>query len=86
MQKIIETIKINITANPSNMFFNPKKTIRMADNHSKVGNSYIRTSDEMYLLRSQVVWPMSQWCVKKMMKLKIRLETEEWVYEEHELM
>jgi hypothetical protein len=23
---------------------------------------------------------------EKMMKLKIRLETEEWVYEEHELM
>ena len=25
-----------------------------------------------------------QWCVN-MMKLKIRLETDEWVYEEHEL-
>ena len=58
----------------------------MADNQSKVGNSYIRIDYETDSLRSQVVWPMGQWCVKKMMKLKIRLETEEWVYEEHELM
>ena len=28
---------------------------------------------------------MSRWCVIEMMKLKIRLETEEWVYEEHEM-
>jgi hypothetical protein len=58
----------------------------MADNRSKVGNSYIMIYYEMYLLRSQVVWPMSLVVCEKMMKLKIRLETEEWVYEEHELM
>jgi hypothetical protein len=28
---------------------------------------------------------LSRWCVTEMMKLKIRLETEEWVYEEHEM-
>ncbi len=27
MQKIIQTNKINIVANPRNMFFNPKKTM-----------------------------------------------------------
>ena len=58
----------------------------MAANRSKVGNSYIMIYYEMYLLRSQVVWPMSLVVCEKMMKLKIRLETEEWVYEEHELM
>ena len=26
-----------------------------------------------------------RWCVFEMMKLKIRLETDEWVYEEHEM-
>ena len=28
---------------------------------------------------------LSRRCVTEMMKLKIRLETEEWVYEEHEM-
>ena len=31
----------------------------MADNRSKLGNSYIRIDYEIYILRSQVVWPMS---------------------------
>jgi hypothetical protein len=25
------------------------------------------------------------WCVRIMMKLKVRIETDEWIYEEHEV-
>ena len=35
--------------------------------------------------RKGASWCLSRWCVTEMMKLKIRLETEEWVYEEHEM-
>ncbi len=26
-----------------------------------------------------------RWCVFAMMKLKVRIETDEWIYEEHEM-
>ena len=35
---------------------------------------------ETYPLR-YVVW----WCVRIMMKLKVRIETDEWIYEENEV-
>ena len=28
--------------------------------------------------------PTGRWCVFAMMKLKVRIETDEWIYEEHE--
>lgn len=29
--------------------------------------------------------PTGRWCVFAMMKLKVRIETDEWIYEEHEM-
>jgi len=39
-----------------------------------------RTSKSAYRARLA-----GRWCVFAMMKLKVRIETDEWVYEEHEM-
>ncbi len=57
--------------------------IRLADNQCKMGNSYTRQDSENLLLLLAASVAGTTVCVK-MMVLKIRLETDEWVYEEHE--
>ena len=58
-------------------------TGRLADNQRNLGNGYTKNEVEIRVLRSVASAVSSVVCVK-MMVLKIRLETDEWVYEEHE--
>ena len=58
-------------------------TGRLADNQRNLGNGYTENEVEIRVLRSVASAVSSVVCVK-MMVLKIRLETDEWVYEEHE--
>jgi len=58
-------------------------TGRLADNQRNLGNGYTGNEVEIRVLRSVASAVSSVVCVK-MMVLKIRLETDEWVYEEHE--
>ena len=56
---------------------------RLADNQRNLGNGYTGNEVEIRVLRSVASAVSSVVCVK-MMVLKIRLETDEWIYEEHE--
>ena len=58
-------------------------TGRLADNQRNLGNGYTGNEVEIRVLRSVASAVSSVVCVK-MMILKIRLETDEWIYEEHE--
>ncbi len=58
-------------------------TGRLADNQRNLGNGYTENEVEIRVLRSVASAVSSVVCVK-MMVLKIRLETDEWIYEEHE--
>ncbi len=58
-------------------------TGRLADNQRNLGNGYTGNEVEIRVLRSVASAVSSVVCVK-MMVLKIRLETDEWIYEEHE--
>ena len=58
-------------------------TGRLADNQQNLGNGYTGNEVEIRVLRSVASAVSSVVCVK-MMVLKIRLETDEWIYEEHE--
>ncbi len=58
-------------------------TGRLADNQRNLGNGYTGNEVEIKVLRSVASAVSSVVCVK-MMVLKIRLETDEWIYEEHE--
>ena len=57
------------------------KSTPLADNVTNSGNSYIKFYSEYEILHCP--WAV-RWCVI-MMKLKVRLETDEWIYEEHEM-
>jgi hypothetical protein len=59
-------------------------SIHLADNVSSSGNSYTMYNDERDY-RAQFLSEVEPVVCVRMMKLKIRLETEEWVYEEHEM-
>ena len=56
---------------------------RLADNQRNLGNGYTGNEVEIRVLRSVASAVSPVVCVK-MMVLKIRLETDEWIYEEHE--
>ena len=58
-------------------------TGHLADNQRNLGNGYTGNEVEIRVLRSVASAVSSVVCVK-MMVLKIRLETDEWIYEEHE--
>ena len=58
-------------------------TGRLADNQRNLGNGYTGNEVEIRVLRSVASAVSSVVCVK-MMVLKIRLETDERIYEEHE--
>jgi len=58
-------------------------TGRLADNQRNLGNGYTENEVEIRVLRSVASAVSPVVCVK-MMVLKIRLETDEWIYEEHE--
>ena len=60
-----------------------RPTGRLADNQRNLGNGYTGNEVEIKVLRSVASAVSSVVCVK-MMVLKIRLETDEWIYEEHE--